>query len=876
MIEQSDIEEFLLGPAPFGAAFLALMDGYFRCAPMLMAASSANAGKVDWTNPELTRSINSNFTRFISGETNHRDPHLSDGPFGSLRIRDPDDSAPPYDTRASLLLKRDFQRSSAIQRNLQRFISRKRRAVGSKSDVLFSPLLFLRQMLTAPSYLASEAYAHAVIRAFLFAAALKARGSFVSERDRSEPRNAYDYIRSALDFRQVSRSVQKLASHVVGRDNVQVRTPTDFVVYHMLASKGILVCRFRPEDPAFDERRKNWASLSEFLGSGDFGEGVGFCEFRVAPEIRKIPTAAEVANELDGLPIPIPGADIVFQGGLRFTQQSGLVARVTGKAGTGKTSLGLGVALSLAPLGTRTFYISCEEQEGDLLHRIRTLVPTFIARTASWQDPSRWFTGVHVSGDAVEKREEVFSALERLVSEHRRSMPQPETCPPGLMPLLIILDGVHEIFDQEPSLGSRSQSMRDLISRCQDTGALVLAMSANTDRTDLSALDYLVDVVVELNYAKSLSEADPPARRLDLIKTRRQTSRTGSHLLHLAGTDGLSISPQLGAQLDHHSLWRWVEPDLTNCFDFLRRTAEQGPGSPSTSLVRIFERSQILVNGEGSSGKSLIGLRILLAQLIPAHRAPTSGTRRSREGAQAQMQLDMPEARARVSVPQPYGPDDLVQAWYEQLDPARRRILVVSFLYQESYYLRTMRYTRRYWKEDTAFPKIMPEPFVEVISFPAGFMRPEDLIVEITGRLKSAEAEGFPFEGILLDGVHNVYLQFPYLEASEMVWPTLYELLRSRGLTVVTTHTHFSMGEISPAVTDVEAARRRVGPLLHALVQATDIVLRVSPPQKADLARRGAHPLFRIDVPSSIDLDASGGALLWDREHGVVVRPASI
>jgi hypothetical protein len=98
--------------------------------------------------------------------------------------------------------------------------------------------------------------------------------------------------------------------------------------------------------------------------------------------------------------------------------------------------------------------------------------------------------------------------------------------------------------------------------------------------------------------------------------------------------------------------------------------------------------------------------------------------------------------------------------------------------------------------------------------------------------LDEHELQGWPYDGVLLDGLHNVYLQFPYLEQSEMVWPMLFQMLRTRGLTVVITHTYWSIDPGVDAmrldIEDVDSARRRAAPLLHALVQATDYRIRVS------------------------------------------------
>ncbi len=58
-----------------------------------------------------------------------------------------------------------------------------------------------------------------------------------------------------------------------------------------------------------------------------------------------------------------------------------------------------------------------------------------------------------------------------------------------------------------------------------------------------------------------------------------------------------------------------------------------------------------------------------------------------------------------------------------------------------------------------------------------------------------------PYTGVLIDGMHNVFVQFPVLENEVNFWPQLYNMLRRRPLTVVTTHTEFELRENAPART---------------------------------------------------------------------------
>jgi len=162
---------------------------------------------------------------------------------------------------------------------------------------------------------------------------------------------------------------------------------------------------------------------------------------------------------------------------------------------------------------------------------------------------------------------------------------------------------------------------------------------------------------------------------------------------------------------------------------------------------------------------------------------------------------------------------------------------------------------------------------MDVESFSTGYLRPEDFLRIVSEAIEGAELSGFPYYGVLVDGLHNVYLQFPRLERSEMVWPLLYEYLRARGVTVVTTHTSFAIDQNKAyALQDLEASRRRIGPLLHALVQGADFSLRVEAPALFEM--RG-QKRKRLRLSRIISSAALGQAILdsrhyWDRESGTI------
>jgi len=894
------------GRVPFGEALPEFVAGYFAAYREIEPQILSDAA-LGYLQPS---EINEHFFRYVARLSNHADPHFAQAPRGSFRVRG--DQAPDRPSRFSLTFERLAHRADLMTIKNRLYRKRATRSKAGPPVWIYSPLYFVRLLLTSPDFPASDAIAHAAIRAYIFEEALRFEDEWATElawssrmalrtkkggAENGKADNAFLRIREIIRFDRIEDSLQKLENYSRNRDTLPLKDATDFVVSHLLASRGLLTMRFdAPDFARKSDDTKPSISFVDFLQGGSLVPSKGVYQFDLPKEIRQIPSASRLVNELDGLPIAMPGADLVFQGGLRFTTDTGVVARMYGPAGIGKTSVALAIAASLAPIGTQTIYLSCEERSDDLHHRIRTLVPLFIKRTQSYSPPEEWFTAAHVSGTFEEKRDQVTRFLDDTITRYGDRLPQPENCPPGLMPLLIVLDGVHEMFPTGAE-SDGSIELRKLVERCQRTGALVLALSAETPRTDLAEFDYLVDLVAHLEYAPAEGQMDPTVRLFNLEKSRRQLSRGGAHVLDLGAREhGVRIVPQINAHLSENRTWGWVDPNPHRTVDFLLARAAFVPSETQevdTPLVEINDRSQILVMGRGSSGKSLFGLRVLASSLI--------GDTRLREFQERSRRRNEPptffaeQAKGRDAEPA----DD----WFEDPDPSRRRVLVLSFLYQRDFYIGELRRKQRYWIEDSILRDPPGRVDLDVEHFSPGYLRPEALMDIVSERIEAAILSGQPYHGVLIDGIHNVFLQFPYLEASEIIWPALFELLRVRGLAVVTTHTHFDLAEYGTMMMhDLQASRRRVAPLLHALVQSSDYVIKIHPiaslrHDEGDFARAVTKELkldssepvlpvnearkppgparFLIEVPGAL---ATKSVLpphdwAWDKEKGIAYQP---
>ena len=869
--------------SPFGAAFDDAFGAFFASWSFLCDTS------MDISSSEATVALNKIFRTSLKLNRNEN-PHLFNGLLGSV-LSEAIGRNSPY--RPTMIIKRLSKRASRIEQALHLDRERlnaarqKRSVEDDPIEIVFSPLYFLRQYLTDPDYPATDAYAHSLIRAQIFSDALRYSSSRPERNaDHHEQEHSFSKVRRLIKFERVVASLQKIERHWRNRDNVAPANGTDFIVMHLLASRGYLVLRLGRK---FLRDRQEWRiSRSQFLENKGMTFEQETYEFRVLPEIARLPVASEIINEIDGLPLPIAGSDVVLHRGLRFAEDSGVVLRISGRTGTGKTSVALGIAVALAPLGTRTVYLSCEEKQIDLEHRIQTLVPQNLRRLDAFQRiEADWFGAEYVSGTHEEKLVKVQTFLNDINATFAHHIEARWDTPPGTMPLLIVIDGIHEIFapsDREEF----GEQARELIDKCRQTGALVIVLSAKNEQAIPDELDYLVDFVAGVDFAPVKDSWERPVRTITIQKTRRQSSRVGTHVLHISGRQGLRIAPQVAAQLDQRRNFKWVQPRPDYVYDFLLRPQYLGGSNPKniSRFVEIYDRSQVLVTGLGSGGKSAFGFKLLTTTLL--RRAELqSRLQPTGEGFEP---LTRPQASLFDDATSPLRPRidddaeierdvDLKSTWFEPTLINRRKFLVLSFLYEADYYHEMWSRISPYRRADALFRESSPRISFDVHSFSPGYLRPEDFLTIVSQMLDKHELEGWPYDGVLIDGLHNVYLQFPLLEQSEMVWPMLFQLLRTRGLTVVTTHTYFSidpgLNAVRLDVDDVDSARRRAGPLLHALVQATDFRVRIAPEINRDAERLQAmYPSHdfstRIDVLGAIGQPISNEPLYWDRDKGVV------
>lgn len=722
-----------------------------------------------------------------------------------------------------------------------------------------SPLAIVYDFLAAPDTAGSTAYSLLALRNYLFSELKTVPRIYAADPGFcvQDVESELSSIRTSLRYRYESR----------GADKLPVGSRSGAVVRHFLAMKGVLRLFFSSVSKC-----ESYLRDGQFIKSVTTNDPYPF-EFEKSPRLEKLPEVGEIVNELFGLPLPIRGADTVFRGGLKFSSHGGLVMAVHGGPGCGKTSLALSFGAYLAPFGIRTLFISGEEEPDDLHARLHSLVPEGIRRLDFFdQSLKDAFTFCKTRRRDESLLKDINTALAELKEtklvdnsklHDKESFYIRKPCR-----AIVVLDGLHDFLadktkepGSDPCVSKQLDDLYSLIESAKDSGALVILTSGD-NWTNHTMLDYLVDVAIQLTYVSMDQYGAKPDRRFRLMKTRHQLCAAGTHGFQITGSKGMRLSPQINYQLDRRSIWKVAVPNEAMFKTVLQRVTDYEGfwarhkkskaklsrlmAKESVHAPRIFSDSHVFINGQGSGGKAALALKIALA---PSFTVKNRSVIRSNK---------------------------------------TEKVLVVSFLYPKEYYEDIFDRLKKVIDQeysDTAISekKWQTNPRMEVIHFYPGHLRPNDLYNRIELELTSAELYGDPYTSVIIDGIHNVFLQFPEIEAYRLLWPQIYNSLRSRAMMIITTHTTLSVprafqGEIGvaplPPVDD-----NRSEPLRHALVQKSDFQFEVDPvpPNKSPYKdHEGLSSLFAVRTMSAIGQPIPNGHVLWSREAFVFVEDPAL
>ena len=625
-------------------------------------------------------------------------------------------------------------------------------------------------------------------------------------------RRAYGVGATLSDVERLRQSCEHLTSTVAAsqrRRALKSWSSTDFFALDLMALHGHI--RLAPSPGSLEAQLagyvKHAASFGVDGGKREFGDDVW-------PELfGEVPPFAALLKHAYAQPIGVPGLDQAMGGLLPAFGPSGkapgLVNFLVGPSGSGKTALSLAVARTLAQFGSSVRFVSAGES---LLS---------LASKEAGSSESAWWTafGAETSGDLAileskpqDALVEIVRRAERGFGGERGSGSRSPLSP--AFPRVLVIDGAPFVAKKgrgnAADLSGTLQGLRD--------AGICTFLTCSAEDAVAHQLEPLADNVLRLGF-----EREPTGRHetrtLVVAKTRLQHGDRGRHVLRVGGRAGVTVSPSL------HSVLRRL--------DRSEGLGKQGlvhlpfKGARKSLAPRLVDPSHSLVFGLGSSGKAGFALGCLLSP-------------------RAKLETDVLEKK------------DLT-------DWARRsRTLVVSFLYPESYYsdLAQRILQRGPHREASAGGT------VETWALYPGFIDPETFVDELQRRIELAELQGRPFTGVLIDGIHNLLLEFPLLQADELLWPCVYRILRANRIATMSTFTFFDI----PLGATPDGAKRSKAPslpgtsgiaarselFLHMLVSCCDYSFNLS---------RTAEGKVVAEIQATMDSRARRGAsYVWDPE----------
>lgn len=638
------------------------------------------------------------------------------------------------------------------------------------------------------------------------------------------------------------------------RRNVGIET-TEIKCFlgHFLATKGIAHLWFKN---GLEARWFLKFSANEQLFTIELRNRLRGVRFRRSERYSDFPEPGAIFNQVFGFPIPMKGADVVFFGGLKPSANGGLVISVSGGAGAGKTSFALGLANAYSGFGTPCFYISLEEEISDIKRRLTSLRPHAQNRLSFCPKKNDWFSGEKIEGTvSIEDfTKDILSVAERLEKINSGT----DLIIPRVCPYIIVIDNTMELAEAN---GDRIEykKIEAFIETCRKLNSIVILLNPESVPEKLK-IDYLIDIGVKLVHKYVDNEDEKPVRVFHLFKTRHQLSRQGSHIFHMSGPEGFRISPQIPSQIDRKERIRRNLSDqnrVIHTFNYLndhrgekgvatidelkKISGENNLNRGRELFINLFPRTQILIHGYGSAGKAGLALKILLTPPV--------------------------ERGVRLA--------DLGREKFEH-QKYQRKVLIISFLYPEQYYEELVAIKKAKGLQGIisgVYGTDLPDPIIDYLVLYPGYLGPQDFLNKLTRKMDEADLRGEPFTGVLIDGLHNVFLQFEKLQDSSMVWPMFYSILSRYDVTVISTFTNFSLNDklidsdqsknqqVTQAIGDHMLMQKGMAPFLHALVKASDFYFFMEQHPIASGAKK-----YLLAVKSAIGQHVPEEFLEWSRE----------
>jgi KaiC/GvpD/RAD55 family RecA-like ATPase len=533
---------------------------------------------------------------------------------------------------------------------------------GSDKISIPSPLNVLYNILTVPDEPQTAAYVLLYCRSFLY------------ETFKVAPKLPVPEGYSQFSIKEISDCIHTFETYTKGRRNPAHKSNAfRTMLLYFLSAKGVFYLQF-----------KNTEEVVQYLDSGKITDKN--IEFRKFSYYTELPDASSLMNELSGIPIPMRGADTVFQGGIKTKSLSNLVIRLSGEPGTGKTSFALALAALMSPFDTLTYYISLENDTNeDLKDRLLSLLPEYLTHLSIFIDNKTdpWFFSEIVDiadREPITADDFIEGYLDRIIAvleekeKYRNLHYLPAVCP-----FIIVIDSIRPFLNKD--------KLEQFINKCKKLQTLIILISPD-DKPSNTEIDYMVDVVINLKHTETDTQKEKPTRIFQLQKTRHQIARLGSHVFHFSNKNGIVISPQLPSQIDKREIIVRSEPSEEYYNNFFNENAFTSSNSPSS--IRIWNNSNVLIHGYGSSGKAGLALTLLL---YPLQRDDNKNNKTQNK---------------------------IIETLKK-----KKKVLVVSLLYSEDYYKSLENRTKK------SHVKIDKASSINCLCFYSGYLTPEDFINKI-------------------------------------------------------------------------------------------------------------------------------------------------
>tara|TARA_R100000789_G_scaffold99223_2_gene105128 strand:- start:1738 stop:4203 length:2466 start_codon:yes stop_codon:yes gene_type:complete len=706
-----------------------------------------------------------------------------------------------------------------------------------------SPIYIAQKILTDPEAIETRQIASFYARLWL----IEKKDIVVTMHPSQFDRDGINRIVKFSDLDDLYTTIGKFSA---GRDNLSnYNNPVQHFLGSLLAADGVL------------EHRLAWASSNygPSISTGYRDDLKSFenllwnrSEFRLSDRHLKPPSIADLANFVFGIPIAVSGLNELLNGGLKQGAGEGTVTLIRGGAGSGKTTLCISIQRAFEALRIPTIFISSEESDSAILARRDSVLNIPQKNHSAYGKDSAAFQIITTYSSTEEEKDQPgISQMVRAIAESLSKKKGTGKGPAQFSRLLVVIDGIHNYLEAD-----QQKDIRNLIEECRSTNTHVLISSS--DEWALSqGMEYFVDNFIKLGTTSHQDPMPHVERKIQLVKTRHQSSLIGEHRMQFKDEGDLSFTPNFSAILKAQSKTKALPPDQKTFSRPFQLESDIKGKRQKRSLYNLdfYDRSMTLVYGRGSANKTSLCLKMLCAPNI--------------EG---------PNPARRVLVVSFLAPDSYYQSkrrtYLEKLEASiRNRLSNINF---------------RKDPKDITDEEISQEigsslnVEIDTLQFTPGMITAEEVYSEISARISHFSISQNRYSGILIDGMHNVFVQFPQIESHPELWSALMNLTRRVGIKSVWTFTDFEVwGARTLTTVDYESIRSK--PLLTALSQSIDYGFAVVPAGQVsenkstefqpDLFERSEPGTFIVSSFMSHAQASPTDFLLWDRTTEEIIRP---